>query len=180
MATWNIDTAHSSADFAVKHMMFSTVRGSFADVIGTISFDPYSPGASSVEAQISTSSITTGVADRDNHLRSADFFDVEKFAFITFKSNSVVAANETRATVTGELTIRDVTRTVTLEVEFLGTGTNPWGMQVAGFTATTAINREDFGLTWNQVLEAGGVLVGKDVQISLDIQAAKVAEVETA
>lgn len=171
MATWNIDKAHSAADFVVKHMMFATVRGTFRDMEGVIEFDPANPGAARVEAKIVANSVSTGVNDRDNHLRSPDFFDVANYPYITFSSKGVAAADATHATITGDLTIRNVTREVTLHVEFLGAGNNPWGMQVAGFSATTSINREDFGLTWNQVLETGGVLVGKEIKIELDVQA---------
>jgi len=180
MGKWNIDAAHTNAEFVVTHMMFSKVRGKFEDVQGVINFDPANPGASSVEATIQTATVSTGVADRDNHLRSADFFDAETFPVITFKSTNVVASSDTKATIAGDLTIRDVTKEVTLEVEFLGQGTNPWGMTVAGFTGTTKINRENFGLTWNQVLEAGGVLVSKEIEIQLNVQAALEAETENA
>lgn len=176
MPAWNIDTAHSSADFTIKHMMFAKVRGSIPNVSGTVNFDPANPGSSSVEATLEVASIVTGAEDRDNHLRSGDFFDVENYPTITFKSTKVEAKSDTQATVTGDLTIRDVTKVVVLDVEFLGTGSNPWGVDVAGFTASTKINREDFGLTWNQALEQGGVLVGKEAQIVLDIQANPVTE----
>ncbi|MCU0511443.1 MAG: YceI family protein [Anaerolineae bacterium] len=171
MATWNLDTAHTSADFAVKHMMFATVRGSFSGISGVIHFDPANPAAAAVEATIPAASISTGMADRDNHLRSPDFLDVANHASITFKSKAVQAADASHATVLGDLTIRGVTREVTMEVDFLGTSKNPWGQQVAGFAGRTTINREDFGLTWNQVLEAGGVLVGKEIKIELNVEA---------
>lgn len=176
MAKWNIDNTHTSANFVVKHMMFTNVRGAFKEIEGTIEFDPANPTAASVEAKISTASVDTGVADRDNHLRSADFFDAANYPYITFTSKSVKAANATNASVVGDLTIRGVTKEVTLEVEFSGAGKNPWGMQVAGFAGKTTINREDFGLTWNQVLEAGGVLVGKDIKIEIEAQAVLVTE----
>lgn len=176
MSTWNLDIAHTSAEFAVKHMMFATVRGSFSGISGTVEFDPDNPAAASVEAIIPAASVNTGTPDRDNHLRSADFFDVANHPNITFKSTKVVARDANHAQVTGDLTMRGVTRAVVLDVEFLGTGKNPWGMQIAGFVATTTINREDFGLTWNQVLETGGVLVGKDIKIELNAQAILVTE----
>lgn len=180
MATWNIDTAHTSADFVVKHMMITTVRGTFDNVSGTINFDPENPSAAAVEAKIEAKSISTGVADRDNHLRSADFFDVENYPYLTFTSKRVSAADATNAKVVGDLTIRGVTKEVTLDVEFGGSGVNPWGMHVAGFSATTKINREDFGLTWNQALEAGGVLVGKEIKIELNVEAILVTETQPA
>jgi polyisoprenoid-binding protein YceI len=176
MATWKIDTTHTSAGFGVKHMMFTTVRGKFNEVDGTISFDPENPTAASVDASVNVASITTGLADRDNHLRSADFFDAEAHPHITFKSKRVESGSSTKAKVVGDLTIRGTTKEVTMEVEYLGSGKNPWGMTVAGFQATTTINREDFGLTWNQALETGGILVGREVKLELDIEAAQQAE----
>lgn len=170
MTQWQIDPAHSHAAFAVKHMMVSTVRGQFKDVAATLNFDPENPANASVEATIQVASVATGADDRDNHLRSADFFDVETFPAMTFKSTRVELDGDTVAKVYGDLTIRDVTREVALDVELLGTGTNPYGTQVAGFEASTRINREDFGLTWNVALETGGILIGKDVKIELDVQ----------
>jgi polyisoprenoid-binding protein YceI len=176
MAQWNIDNAHSAADFTVRHMMVTNVRGTFGELSAVINFDPANLAEASVEATINVASINTGVEDRDNHLRSADFFEVEKYPNITFKSTSSEITGENSAKVTGDLTIRDVTKSVTLDVEFLGQVASPYGDTRAGFEANVKINREDFGLTWNQALEAGGVLVGKDVKISLDIEAVLVAE----
>lgn len=170
MATWNIDPTHSSADFTVRHMMVSNVRGGFDVVGGQITFDPENPANASVDVTIDVSTINTGVEDRDNHLRSADFFDVETYPTLTFKSTDVTLTGDDTANVTGDLTIRDVTRSVVLQVEFLGSGQSPFGDTRAGFEGTANINREDFGLTWNQALETGGVLVGKDIKISLDVQ----------
>jgi len=180
MTQWTLDNAHSAADFTVRHMMVTNVRGSFGELTGTINFDPANPGDSSVEALIQVASIDTGVEDRDNHLRSPDFFEVEKYPTITFKSSGVQVVDSTHAKVTGDLTIRDVTRPVTLDVEFLGQAASPFGDQRAGFEASTTINREDFGLIWNQALEAGGVLVGQNVKIYLDIQAVRVAQAANA
>ncbi len=180
MAQWNLDPAHSSADFTVRHMMVTNVRGSFGNLSGTINFDPDNLGASSVDATIDVATVNTGVADRDNHLRSADFFEVEKYPNITFKSTDVEVTGDDSAKVTGDLTIRDVTNSVVLDVEFLGQGGSPFGDTRAGFEATTKINREAFGLTWNQALESGGVLVGKDIKVSLNIQGVLVTEAETA
>lgn len=181
--TWNLDATHSTLGFSVKHMMFTTVRGSFSQVEGTVSFDPSSPEASSVEVTIPTASIDTGVADRDGHLRSADFFDVESHPAITFRSTRVEGkpAKEGDAfKVAGELTIRGVTREVVLDARFEGTGTDPWGNTRSGFSASTAIDRREFGLTWNQALEAGGVLVGTEVKIELHVQAVAAAEAAVA
>jgi polyisoprenoid-binding protein YceI len=171
MATWQLDTAHSSATFAVRHMMITTVRGSFNIKEGKIVFDPANPSAASVEATLDVASVNTGVADRDNHLRSADFFDAANYPVITFKSTSVKPTGENTAEITGNLTIRGVARPVVLKTEFLGQGKGVDGKTRAGFVATTKINREDWGLTWNVVLEAGGLLVSKEVNIELDVQA---------
>jgi polyisoprenoid-binding protein YceI len=177
---WNIDPTHTNADFVVKHMMFSSVRGTFKDVKGVIEFDPNNPGAARVDASVGAESVTTGTTDRDNHLRSADFFDVANHPVLTLKSKRVEAASANEAQVVVDLTIRGVTREVMFKVEFLGTSKNPWGMQVAGFTASARINREDFGLMWNQVLEAGGVLVSKEVKLELEVQAILAAATEPA
>ncbi len=177
MTQWNIDPIHSSADFAVRHMMVSTVRGGFKNVTGSINFDPNNIADASVEATINVSEMTsTGVTDRDNHLKSPDFLDAENFPTITFKSKSVKPTGDNTAIITGDLTIRDVTREVELDTEFLGQVTSPYGQTVAGFEASTKINREDFGLTWNMAIEGGGVMVGKEIKISLDVEAALVTE----
>ncbi|MGB7340767.1 MAG: YceI family protein [Phototrophicaceae bacterium] len=180
MAQWNIDTTHSSADFTVRHMMVTNVRGSFSNIDGVINFDPANPAASSVDVTIDVNSINTGVNDRDNHLRSGDFFDIATYPNITFKSTNVEVTGDDSAKVTGDLTIRDVTKTVVLDVDFLGQGGSPFGDTRAGFEATTKIDREAFGLTWNQALEAGGVLVGKDIKIVLDVQGVLVTETTNA
>jgi len=178
MAQWKIDTAHASADFSARHMMITTVRGGFRNVSGTIEYDPANPVASSVEAVIETNSMSsTGLEQRDNHLKSADFLDIENYPTITFKSTEVIPTGDgTRAKVTGDLTIRGVTRPVTLTVEFLGQEKSPFGTTNIGFTGSTKINREDFGLTWNMALESGGWLVGKDISITLDVEAVLVTE----
>lgn len=173
--TWTIDPAHSVVELAVKHMMFSTVKGRFRNVAGTIVQNEADPTASSVTAEIEAASIDTSEPTRDTHLRSADFLDAETFPTITFQSTGVVPQGRARFVVVGDLTIRGVTREVSLEAELVGTGTDPWGGQRVGFAATTTINRRDFGLTWNQALEAGGVLVSDQVKISLEIQATEQA-----
>jgi polyisoprenoid-binding protein YceI len=158
-------------------MMVSTVRAGFKNITGTIDFDPENIEAASVDATINVSEMTsTGLPDRDNHLKSADFLDAENFPTITFKSKSVEKTGKNRATITGDLTIRGVTREIKLDAEFLGQVVSPYGQTVAGFEATTQINREDFGLTWNMMVEGGGVLVGKDIKISLAAEAALVRE----
>lgn len=176
MSTWKIDPAHTTVTFAVRHMMVSTVRGTFSDVSGALELDPENPAGAYVEAFIGTASINTGVGDRDNHLRSGDFFDADKHPQMIFRSTGVELTGERVAKVHGELTIRGVTHPVVLDVEFLGEHDSNYGDHRAGFTASTRIDREQWGLTWNQALEAGGVLVGKDVRIELDVQFIRVEE----
>lgn len=170
---WTIDPAHTQIEFAVKHMMFTTVRGQFSEFEGTVELDREDPAASSVSVAIETASVDTGVSDRDDHLRSGDFFDAESHPRITFESKRVTGSIDEGGDfeIIGDLTIRGVTKEVTLKASFDGTGTDPWGGTRAGFTAETAIDRRDFDLTWNQALETGGVLVGHDVKISLQVQA---------
>jgi len=172
MSTWNIDSVHSTAEFTVRHMMISKVRGQFAGPTGTITFDGANPSAASVEASVDASTVDTKVADRNNHLKGADFFDVENYPSITFKSTAVEAVDDTHAKVTGDLTIKDVTKSVVLDAEFYGVQSNPQSDH-AGFYATTVINREDFGLVWNMALEAGGVLVSQEVTLELSVQAVR-------
>lgn len=171
MPTWNIDPAHTTVEFSVRHMMVATVRGSFQKVSGALNFDPDNPANSSVEVTIDAASIDTRVADRDNHLRSPDFLDVANYPTITFKSNKIEVTGSESGKIYGDLTIRGVTRPVVINAEYLGQNKSPYGMTVAGFTGTTKINREDWGLTWNVALETGGVLVGKEINISLDVEA---------
>jgi polyisoprenoid-binding protein YceI len=179
-ATWNIDTTHSGIGFSVRHMVFAKVRGRFASWTGSVQLDPTDLSSASVEAEIEAASIDTGVEDRDNHLRSADFFNAEQFPTVSFKSTGVEHAGGDRYRITGDLTIRDVTREVVLDAEYGGQGKDPWGNQRVAVTAQTSIDRSDFGLTWNQVLEAGGVLVGERIDIELDVQAVRAAEESTA
>lgn len=181
MSTWKLDPVHTSAGFSVRHMMISTVRSQFKNVNGTLEFDPENPQVASVEAIIDVKEMaSTGVEDRDNHLLSPDFLDADNYPQITFKSTSVEIVGENEGKVIGNLTIHDVTKEVTLNVEYLGQTQNPYGMTVAGFIGTTKINREDFGLTWNMALEAGGVMVGKDIKIELDVEAILQTETEKA
>jgi polyisoprenoid-binding protein YceI len=171
--TWQIDPAHSLIEFAVKHMMFTTVKGRFATVSGTIVEDSQNFSRSQVNVEIAVDSITTGEPQRDGHLKSPDFFDAAQFPTITFKSTSVQPGSGDHFTLVGDLTIHGVTQAVTLKAERGGSGTNPFGKVVSGFSAETAISRKEFGLSWNVALEAGGVLVSDNVKISLDIQAVK-------
>ena len=168
--TWAIDPNHSTVGFAVKHMMFATVRGRFNDVAGTIRFDPDHIERSSVDVTIQTASVDTGIGPRDADLRSANFFDVERFPTMTFHSTSVEGEGE-RLTIHGELTIKGTTRPIALAAEYQGRGANPSGTEVAGFEATGKLNRKDFGLNWNQALESGGVLVGDEIKLSIEIEA---------
>lgn len=171
--TWTIDPAHTEVGFSVKHLMISTVRGRFADVRGTIRLDGDDLTQASVEAEIATASIDTRQEQRDAHLRSPDFFEVEKYPAIAFRSTSVERVKNDRYRITGDLTIRDVTREVVLEGTDEGRGRDPWGGDRLGFSATTTIDRRDFGLTWNQALETGGVLVSNEIKIAIDLEAVK-------
>jgi polyisoprenoid-binding protein YceI len=171
--TYAIDVAHSQIGFAVKHMMFSTVRGRFGAFEGTIVVDNANPANSTVAVAIDASSITTGDTNRDAHLRSADFFDVEKYPTLTFKSTSIDFKSADDFTIHGDLTMHGVTKPVSIKAEQTGEGTNPWGVDVAGFEGKTELNREDFGLTYNAALEKGGVLVGKDIKITLELEVSK-------
>lgn len=173
-ASWQLDPAHTSIEFAVKHMMFTTVRGRFKSFTGIIQVDERNPDASRADVEIDAASIDTGVNDRDAHLRSADFLDVEKYPRIVFRSTGVEGAHKQdgdRFTVTGELEIRGTAMPVTLEATFEGIGTDPWGKQRCGFAARTDIDRREWGLRWNQALETGGVLVGHSVRIEIEAQA---------
>lgn len=171
--TWNIDASHSVAEFAVKHMMVATTKGRFADFEGVLEVDEGRPLLSSVRASIDVASIDTKEPKRDEHLRSDDFFSAEKFPKMTFVSKRVERVDDENYRVIGDLTIRDATREVVLDTEFSGQIADPWGGQRAGFTATTRINRKDFGLNWNTVMETGGVLVSDIVKITLNIEAVR-------
>ncbi len=167
---WRLDPTHSNVEFAVKHMMITTVRGRFNEVDGTLQYDEKDQTHSSLEVSIKTASIDTRTADRDAHLRSPDFFDVEKYPTMTFRSTRVEVTGSKRLRIEGDLTIRGVTKPVVLEATEEGRGKDPWGGDRAGFSATTTIDRHDFGLEWNKALETGGWLVGQEVKVTLDIQ----------
>ncbi|HEY0141514.1 MAG TPA: YceI family protein [Thermoanaerobaculia bacterium] len=174
--TWQIDATHTAVEFAVKHMMFTTVRGRFKDVKGTIEVDEQNPDGSVVNVEIAAASIDTGVSDRDVHLRSADFLDVENHPTITFRSKRVKGAAKQegdRFKLAGDLTIRGTTIEVTLDATFEGTGKDPWGGIRAGSRATGSLDRRNWGLKWNQALEAGGILVANEVRIEVEVQAVK-------
>jgi polyisoprenoid-binding protein YceI len=170
-AIYQIDSAHSSAQFTVRHLMISNVRGEFTKVSGSITYDPAAAANASVDATIDAASINTREAQRDAHLKSADFFDVAQFPVLTF-SGKAVAAQDGEWNLTGDLTIHGVTREVVLRVEGPTPETkDPWGNMRIGATATAKINRKDFGLTWNAAMETGGVLVGEEVKITIDLEA---------
>jgi polyisoprenoid-binding protein YceI len=164
--TFVIDAKHTTVGFVARHMVVSKVRGSFKEFSGTVVIGE-NPLDSKVDVAIKADSIDTGQPDRDTHLRGDDFLNAEKFPELTFRSTGVVEPSGNEFRLVGELTIRDVTKVVTLDVEFDGIEVNPWGQEVVAFTATTEIDREEFGATWNQVLESGGVLVGKKVKIEI-------------
>lgn len=168
--TFAIDKAHSEAIFQVRHLV-TRVRGRFTDLGGTVSFDEASPEASAVAFTIQAASIDTGTPARDAHLRSGDFFDVEKHPAISFLSTGIKASGAGVYEVTGDLTMRGVTRRITLPVSYLGKAKDPWGKEKLGFETEVTINRKDFGLTWNAALETGGFLVGDEVKISVSVQA---------
>jgi polyisoprenoid-binding protein YceI len=173
VSTWAIDPAHSEIGFSVRHMMISSTRGRFADVKGTIVLDEQDISRSSVEAEIIVNSVDTREERRDAHLRSPDFFDAERWPTIAFRSTKVEPLGRDRARITGDLTIRDVTRQVSFEAELNGRGRTPWGTEVAGFSADLKLNRSDYGLTYNVALETGGFLVGDEIKIHLDVEAGK-------
>lgn len=170
VSTWTIDGGHSEVGFGVRHMMISTVRGSFSGISGTINLNEQSFGDSGVAVELDAATISTQNEDRDAHLRSGDFFDVENHPTLTFRSTRVEGTPED-FTVVGDLTIRGETREVTLKGAELGRGVDPWGNSRVAFRGETTISRKEFGLTWNQALETGGVLVGDEIRISIEVQA---------
>ncbi|MHB1575461.1 MAG: YceI family protein [Candidatus Dormibacteria bacterium] len=167
---WKLDMAHSAVEFSVRHMMISTVKGNFKDFSVDIDIDPDDLTKSSVRAVIKAASIDTREPQRNGHLVSADFLDAEKYPEIVFQSRRVASLGGERYQVEGDLTIKDVTRPVSLDVTLLGFETSPYGVKAGGFEATTKISRQDFGLTWNVALETGGVLVGDEIKISIDAE----------
>ena len=172
--TWKIDPSHSHVEFAVKHLMISSVKGLFSDVEGEIVIVDGNPAASSVNAVIKTASIDTRTGQRDDHLRSPDFLDAAKYPEITFKSTTISGGNS-EFKLTGNLTISGVTKEIALDATNEGSGKDPWGGERIGFSAKTKIDRRDFGLTYNQAIEAGGVVIGHEVKISIEVEAIKQA-----
>ncbi|NGM61816.1 YceI family protein [Sphingobacterium sp. SGG-5] len=173
MANWNLDTAHSEVEFKVRHMMISTVKGLFGNFQVNLSSASEDIAQSTVEVSIDAASIDTKSEQRDQHLKSGDFFDVETYPNINFRSTSIEKTSDDEYRVTGDLTIKDVTKPVTFDAELGGVAKDPWGNAKVGYTVTGKINREDFGLTWNAALETGGVMVSNEVKFSADVQFVK-------
>lgn len=168
-ANWKVDRAHTNLGFSVNHL-FTSVQGRFNDFDATIVFDPDAPGETVVKGTVRAASINTNHAKRDKHLRSADFFDVEKFPTLSFESTGLKEWSGAKGTLAGNLTIHGVTKPVVFDVTYLGQGSDPWGNTRAGFRATLTIDRRDYGLTWNEVLETGGFLVGDEIEIRIDAE----------
>jgi polyisoprenoid-binding protein YceI len=171
-STWTVDATHAEVGFSVRHLMISTVRGRFGAVEGTVTIDEATPANSKVDITIDVTSIDTRQEMRDNHLRSADFFDVASHPTGVFRSTGITV-DGTRGSVVGELTLKNVTRPVSLDVEFLGTVRDPWGGDRAVFSASATIDREEWGLTWNMLLEAGGLLVSKAIKLEIEVELVK-------
>jgi polyisoprenoid-binding protein YceI len=178
--SWKIDSAHSEITFSVRHLMVSNVRGRFERFSGVVNFDEENPQNSSVEVQIEAASINTREPQRDAHLRSPDFLNADQFPYLTFKSKRIEVLDDSHGRIIGDLTIRDVTREVVLDVVFNGKVKSPFGFTTAGFSASTKINRKDWGLVWNVALETGGVLVGEEVNIQIEVELIKEKETEQA
>jgi polyisoprenoid-binding protein YceI len=172
---WELDAAHSLIEFSAKHMMVTTVKGRFTKHSGVLELDEQNPSASKVDVTIDVNSLYSGDEKRDAHLLSADFFDVEKYPTITYKSTKVEEVGDNHFRITGDLTIHGVTKEVVLDANLEGQATNPWGKRIAAFTLHTSVNRKDYGLNWNVALEAGGVLVSDKVNINIEAQAVEVA-----
>jgi polyisoprenoid-binding protein YceI len=170
---WQLDLSHSHVQFSARHMMISKVRGEFEKFSGTVHPNEENPAVTTVDIQTEAASINTRDPQRDAHLRSPDFLNAEQYPYLTFKSTKVEVLDSHHAKLTGDLTIRDVTRPVTLDVEFQGKSKSPWGTESYGFEAQTKINRKDWGLVWNVALETGGVLVGEEVSIDIQLELVK-------
>jgi polyisoprenoid-binding protein YceI len=167
---WNIDHKHSTIEFTARHMVFTKIRGRFEDFTGTINFDPANPTNTTVNVEIATASIKTPDNDRDNHLRSADFLDVENYPTLKFESKRVEQKDDTHGTLIGDLTIKDETREVSLDIEYFGLQQDPWSNTRAIFSGNTTISRKDWGLTWNVALEAGGFMVSDKLDLNIELQ----------
>jgi polyisoprenoid-binding protein YceI len=177
MAKWIIDSDHSVAAFSIRHMMIAHVRGQFNKITGVIDFDPQNISGSSVELTIDASSVITGIQKRDDHLKSPDFFDVTMYPEISFKSSRIDSVEGTRATVTGTLTLHGIARHISISIEFSGPVKDPFGNDVSmGFTASTIINREEYGMKWNQRMADSGIMLGRDVELVVDLEADQTPE----
>lgn len=177
---WQLDTAHSQITFSVRHMMIAKVRGTFEKFEGDFNLNEENPAESRLSVRIDASSINTRNSQRDAHLRSPDFLDVENHPHLTFTSTSVEVLDGNKAILQGDLTIRGITRPVSMDVEFIGSAKSPWGTTSYGFNGLTTINRKDWNLTWNQALETGGMLVGDEITIDIELELVKVAETQPA
>lgn len=177
--SWTIDPSHSEITFSVRHMMISNARGRFENFSGTVDFNEENPAQTTVEVQIEAASINTRDPQRDAHLRSPDFLNVDIFPYLTFTSKRVDIINKNHARLVGDLTIRDITNEVVLDVEYSGTVKSPWGSYSAGFSASTKINRKDWNLVWNVALETGGVLVGEEINLNIELEIIKQEEAST-
>ncbi|GAP09224.1 uncharacterized conserved protein [Bellilinea caldifistulae] len=178
--SWKIDSAHSEINFSVRHLMVSNVRGRFERFSGVVNFDEENPQNSSVEVQIEAASINTREPQRDAHLRSPDFLNADQFPYLMFKSKRIEVLDDSHGRIIGDLTIRDVTREVVLDVVYNGKVKSPFGFTTAGFSASTKINRKDWGLVWNVALETGGVLVGEEINIQIEVELIHEQETEQA
>ena len=177
---WQIDSSHSHIYFTARHMMISKVRGAFESFSGTVNFDEENPTNTTVNIDVDLSSINTRDEQRDGHLKSPDFFDVENYPTMKFVSTKVEQVDENNGRLIGNLTIKDITKEVVLDVEYAGVAKSPWGTESAGFSASGSINRKEWGLNWNQALETGGVLVGDKINIEIELELVKQSQAETA
>ncbi|MEO7962586.1 MAG: YceI family protein [Gemmatimonadaceae bacterium] len=173
ISTWNIDASHSNVEFAVRHMMVATAKGRFSEIVGTVEYDGSNFAGAQIQVEIPIASIDTRQEQRDAHLRSPDFFDAENHPIATFVSKRISGNPSGEFQIVGDLTIRGITKEVVLQAESHGAVRDPWGMDRAGFSASTKINRNDFGLTWNATLETGGFVVAPEVKLTLDIEITK-------
>ncbi len=178
--SWQIDSSHSHINFTARHMMISKVRGTFENFSGTVNFDEDNPTNTTVNIEVDLTSINTRDEQRDGHLKSADFFDVENYPTMTFTSTRVEQIDENNGRLYGQLTIKGITKEVVLNVEYAGIAKSPWGTESAGFSASGSLNRKEWGLNWNQALETGGVLVGDKINMEIDLELVKQAQAEPA
>ena len=178
--SWQIDSSHSHVNFTARHMMISKVRGNFESFSGTVNFDEENPANTTVNIEVDLTSVNTRDEQRDGHLKSPDFFDVENYPTMTFVSTRVEQIDAQNGRLFGQLTIKDVTKEIVLDVEYAGTAKSPWGTVSAGFSASGSLNRKEWGLNWNQALETGGVLVGDKINIEIELELVKVTEAQTA